>query len=173
MRSMARSRALQVCVTLVLGAACRGGDSGGRAPTASELQHQAVSAVLAGRAVRWISPRVLCVVPIEESTIQGCQARPQMRHDPDLQQTLRRAIPDTGSSMLACVRVSRPIGVGDSTLVAVATTGSAIADGFVESKMSWVWFRGPGGTKAHIDQIGPDGGSHSSDIAPMTDASRC
>jgi hypothetical protein len=132
----------------------------------------AVREALQGGSARWLSPTVLCVAPFEQKTIQECTARPRLRHPADALAAIRSELSSgTSGAAVACVRVSRPIQMGDSTLVQVSTIGATVADGLVESQTTWVWFRPSSGKDSIRVDRNPYGGS--SDVAPMTQETRC
>jgi hypothetical protein len=132
----------------------------------------ALRETLQGRSARWFSPSVLCVVAFDEKTISECMDRPRSYHPADVQAAIRSELSSGASgATIGCVRVSRPIQMGDSTLVQVSTIGATVADGLVESESTWVWFRPSAGKDSiHVDR-NPYGGS--SDVAPMTQEARC
>jgi len=159
----------------MIGGDARQGEATPSAQGGAARVRTAVREALQGKSARRLSPTVLCVVTFEQKTIPECFDGPRSRHPADVQAAIRSELfPVTwidASQAIACVRVSRPIQVGDSTVVAVATTGAIEVDGMVESQMTWVWFR-PGAGKDSIRvQRNPSGGT--SDVAPMREETRC
>ena len=167
------SRAGLICALVCASACVR---EKGVSSTAAQQASQRLAAlrqVVGDRTVRWIAESELCVVPFDEPTIPQCVARPRRPIPAAEVREFRRtlAAPEGAVADLACVRLSRLIREGDSTLVVVAMTGDAEADGLVESRSQWVWFprewrSGPGWLITD-----PDRGT--SDTHRMTDAARC
>jgi len=159
-----------VCGTI--GGDARHGEVMPSAQSAAARLRVAVRETLKGRSARWLSPTVLCVVPFDEKTIQECMNRPRSRHPADVQAAIRSELSwSTPRGAIACVRVSRPIQMGDSTLVQVSTIGATVADGLAESQTTWVWFRPSAGKDSIRVDRNLYGGS--SDVAPMTQETRC
>jgi hypothetical protein len=153
-------------------AACTAARSDGDHLSRQAVAQMAIKAselVAAGRPVRWVSPYEVCVPGLDAASIPECQTRAKVPIDSVVYTQLRRAlrVEQGGRGEIACLRVSRVIPSGDSSLVAVATIGTAEADGFVESRMEWVVFRG--------DQarVARDSRETSSDVAPLQKEFQC
>jgi hypothetical protein len=139
----------------------------------SSRQAQAVRHAIGMRPVRWISRHELCVVPYDAPNVDECRARPLRQVAESQLEAIRAAVPDsTGTSdFVACVKVSREIALGDSSLVVVGTLGGIVVDDLAESRSHKVWFR-PATNRDSI-WVAPHSDVVSSDIAPIRDASGC
>lgn len=102
-----------------------------------------------------------------------CANRPTEAHPGSLYRQVRTALPASGDSSrgITCLRFSREIPRGDSSLIVIGTVNAAIVDNLAESESTWVWFR-------RIQDrdsvwVGQSATPGTSDVAPMTSESRC
>lgn len=172
--NVARLSTLLFCV-LVAASCARNADStsaqrGASDPPDQDLFVSAIRTAGADAPVRWISKRHLCAVGIEAQTVQDC-VRLEGDTITDTEFSIRRsaiASERAGTASLQCVRISRAIQSGDSTLVAVLMLGSIEVDGFVEATTKWVWFRG---TRSWVTDR--PGAASSADVQPMRAQGEC
>jgi len=165
------------CIMLLLGAAigCSGeaGASRGAATNSSTPRSvRAVVMVAGDRPVRWISRKPQCVVPFDAPTLDDCVRQEAARHNDALITQVRAAVKAGEDARgIACLRMSREIASGDSTLIAIGTIGAAEVDGFAESSSRWVWFR----RSALGDTVwtAPSEPSGVSDVAPIRTETGC
>ena len=132
----------------------------------------AATLAVGARGVRWVSSRIQCVPAVEVGTVDECTARPIELHPDSVRRVLRKALwtPDSAADSIACLRISREISRGDSTLVVVSIIGASVADGFAESESKAVWFWNADGHQ--FVWIAPNF-SPVSDVAPVLDESKC
>jgi hypothetical protein len=144
-----------------------------RGVVAQQVENMFVSAIRSAGSnapVQWMSKRNLCAVGIEAQTVQDC-VRVEGDTITEAEFLIRRAAiaPErAGAAPLQCVRTSRAIQSGDSTLVAVLLIGSVEVDGFVEATTKWVWFRG---TRSWVTDR--PGGASTADVQPMRERGKC
>ena len=99
-------------------------------PTRGARQAWAVARIVDGRPVRWLSRTELCVPPYDAASPVACAARPAQALDDTILRRIRDAVPDTVGTrdLLVCLRVSREIVSGDTTLVFVRTVGDVLVN---------------------------------------------
>ena len=138
---------------------------------------QAVRAMIAvadERPVRWISQSELCVIPYDSQNIPGCLTRKR----PDVPEQILAEARESlkryagASPFLACMKVSREIGSGDSVLVVVGVIGGAVSDEMSTARRTRVWFREVSGKDSMWLAPVTDTDVISS-VAPITSASAC
>lgn len=125
--------------------------------------------VAGGNTVRWVSRAPLCAAPIEVRTLDECSVGEP--HPDSLYRLVRSALKeaDVSARGIACLRLSREITHGDSSVVLVGTVSDAVVDSFAESSSKFVWFRRMQDKESMW--IG-ESDVPTSDVAPMTE-SRC
>lgn len=132
--------------------------------------------VVAGRGVRWISARELCVTPFDAPDFDACARRPAPSLAPQLRASLARELaPDPGTpSAIACLRVSRVLDFGDSALVVIGLVGAAEADGLAEARTRLVWLRAGARRGSYRALAAADpGDAIASDVRPVRGADSC
>ena len=99
-------------------------------PTQGARQAWAVAHVTDGRSVRWLSATELCVPPVDAPDPLTCATRTPRRHAAAVHRRIRDAIPDSADArdMVVCLRVSREIVAGDTTLVLVRSVGEVLVN---------------------------------------------
>jgi hypothetical protein len=143
------------------------------ATPAGDLQVSAARLVSGGAPIRWVSKTELCVIPFTAADYPGCDKRVRTFVSASAYMGIRSGhrMPSASEPHIRCLRVSKPIDFGDSSLVSVNTIDGAAVDGMSQSTTKWVWYwsrRGVDSSKVVESPVEPY-----SDVQPLTDSTRC
>lgn len=126
-----------------------------------------------GARARWVSVHESCVIPFDAPDVLGCGSRDRVNLPDSIVALLREKVglTDGVEPLFTCIRVSREISDGDSTLVSVNTTEVAVVDGVAASRTQWIWFRHT--SKGDSTWIAGALAFPEGDVRPLTDSTRC